>query len=186
MKRILLIIAVLAAFSTTSQAQKFAVSTNAFYWAYYGTINAEMSMSVAQHVSLQLGGRYNPWNFSSGDTARYMKEKCAYFGFRYWPWYVYSGWWVGAKGQYKDFNVTNLPPYPGSLREGKSVGGGLSAGYTLMLKKNWNIEFSAGLWGGYHLDYNVWASAAKKEVLKSGPRPFVDMDEIGITFMYIF
>ena len=46
-------------------AQKFALSTNLVEWANFATANLDASLSVSQHVSLFVGGKYNPWKFET-------------------------------------------------------------------------------------------------------------------------
>ena len=39
-------------------------------------------------------------------------------GARWWPWYVFSGWWVGLKGQYSDYVKTGV--WRPALEEGNT------------------------------------------------------------------
>ena len=48
----------------SARAQKLSVSTNALGYADFLTINAEASVAVARHWSVNAGFMYNPWSFS--------------------------------------------------------------------------------------------------------------------------
>lgn len=65
--RIFLIAAAVLYGGTDSWAQRFAVGTNAVDWISLGTVNAEASIAVSQHVSVHVGAELNPWTFRAGD-----------------------------------------------------------------------------------------------------------------------
>lgn len=168
-----------------ASAQKFALSTNLVEWANFGTINADAGLSVAQHFSLHAGAKFNPWSFHTKSGMQiYNKQTTAYFGARYWPWYVYSGWWIGARVRFMDFSETGvLRP---KLFEGKSLGAGVLFGYTWMIHEHFNIEIGGGLWGGRHLEYNRYRTPARRDILSSCPRNFAFVDELSVSLMYVF
>lgn len=168
-----------------ASAQKFALSTNLVEWANFGTINADAGLSVAQHFSLHAGAKFNPWSFHTKSGMQiYNKQTTAYFGARYWPWYVYSGWWIGARVRFMDFSETGvLRP---KLFEGKSLGAGVLFGYTWMIHEHFNIEIGGGLWGGRHLEYTRYRTPARRDILSSGPRNFAFVDELSVSLMYVF
>ena len=140
--------------SLAANAQTISLGTNAVDWVNLGTANVEVGISVGQHFSITTGGRYNPWSFSSKrhDAPMHNNVKVAYAGARYWPWYVFSGWWVGVKGQYEQFMQGGF--WRPMLEEGTAIGAGLSGGYTWMLHKHLNLEFGIGMWGGRYTDYS--------------------------------
>lgn len=167
------------------QAQSFSVSTNIADWANFGTVNLEAGMSVSRHFSIVAGGHYNPWEFqSSKGYDMHNRQTTGYAGARYWPWYVFSGWWVGAKLQYSSFSRTGI--WRPALEQGRSLGAGLSLGYTIMLHKNLNIELGAGLWGGRHLEYTLYECPECMRIRENGPRGFISPDEVSLSIMYIF
>lgn len=137
--------------ATRTETQKFLISTNLYDWADYGTINFGFGYVLGRHFSLDLGAKYNDWQFKTNDHVGYTmhKQKTASVGVRYWPWYVFSGWWIAAKGQYSDTTTNGAIQFTSK----KALGAGLSTGYTLMITKKFNIEFGAGFWGGKYLDY---------------------------------
>lgn len=115
------------------------------------------------------------------------QQKSASLGVRYWPWYVFSGWWVCAKAQYCDYAETGIwrPEYD----SGKAVGGGLSAGYTLLISKNFNIEFGAGFWGGKLLEHTL-ANCPDPDCMdkprESGPKNFIALNDLNISLHWVF
>jgi len=186
-KKIVLSVALfLVLMALPARAQHFSVSTNTLDWANLGTINLEAGVSLAQHFSLHVGGRYNPWTFQQKDPYMIIREKqkSAYVGARWWAWYVYTGWWVGAKVQYSDFEVTGI--WRPAVDRGKALGLGLSAGYTFMISEQFNFELGLGLWGGYLLDYQLLYSPAREDVRASGSRPFIQPDILSASFIYVF
>lgn len=184
-KFIILISVFILGISYPAEAQKVSVSTNFVDWANFGTANLEAGLSLSQHLSLFAGGHYNPWEFKT--PKGYMmhnQQSTAYAGVRYWPWYVFSGWWLGAKMQYSSFSRTGV--WRPALEEGESVGAGLSFGYTIMLHKNLNLEFGAGIWGGRHLKYNLYECPVCMRIRETGARNFIYPDEVSVSIMYVF
>ena len=168
-----------------AEAQKVSASTDLVSWAYFGTANAELGVSVAQHFSLMAGARYNPWSFNTRlGNDMYARQTTAYAGVRWWPWYVYSGWWAGAKVQYSDKAETGM--WRPALEEKRSLGAGISGGYTLMLHEKVNIEFSAGIWGGRHFEYRLYECPKCMALRTDKPRNFLSLDDLSISIMYIF
>ena len=170
-----------------AQAQKFAVSTNALTWANFGTINAEGSFIVSRHITLHAGGTANPWEITT--PTKYTirnRQYGGYVGARYWPWHVYSEWWVGAKLQYKNFEQMGLMTT--NLIKGDAAGAGVSAGYTFMLSRHFNIDLGLGVWGGSMFRYKEYLGtvANENEIAKQGPRGFFFLDNMIISFAYIF
>ena len=185
---ILLLFAVIPEFRMTGQERKAseALSTDLVDWAYLGTANLEAGVSVHRHFSLQAGAKFNPWSFKTreSDLDLYNKQTTAYAGFRYWPWYVYSGWWVGAQAQYTGYSETG--GWRHALDTGKALGAGLSFGYTLMLNENFNLEFGAGEWGGRRFEHTLYCCPDCMKVRQSGPQNFVALNDISISVMYVF
>lgn len=172
---VFLVLIMLVGASYRVDAQEFAVSTNALSWANLGTINAEASIGTGRHISFNAGITYNPWQFTSPTYVELMnKQKGAYLGVKYWPWHVYSEWWIGAKLQYKNYEQIGLLS-PERL-EGNALGAGLAAGYSLMIGERFNLDFGLGMWAGHNLTY--------KE--HGGPKNFVFLDSVIVALVYLF
>jgi hypothetical protein len=155
-------------------------------WANLATINLEAGISVHQHFSLQAGAKYNPWTFKTQTLGLplFNKQVSAYAGFRYWPWYVFSGWWIGAQMQYTDYSETGI--WRHALDTGKALGGGVSFGYTLMLTERLNLEFGTGLWAGRRFEHTLYCCPDCMKIRENGPQNFVALNDISISLMYIF
>ena len=185
---ILLLSVITCTFQMTAQERKtsVALSTDLVDWAYLGTANFEAGVSLHRHFSLQTGAKFNPWSFKTreSDLDLYNKQTTAYAGFRYWPWYVYSGWWVGAQAQYTGYSETGV--WRHALDTGKAIGAGLSFGYTLMLHERVNLEFGAGVWGGRRFEHTLYCCPDCMQVRRSGPGNFVALNDISVSVMYVF
>ena len=156
-----------------AQAQNLAVSSNVLTWANFGTINADASLSVSRHISVHAGATANPWNFTSPTFVDLKNNQYGgYLGARYWPWHVYSEWWVGAKVQYKYFDQQGILS-SGPIK-GSAFGPGISGGYTVMLSEHVNLDLGLGIWGGGLL------------MKEQAPRAFFFLDNIIVAFEYIF
>jgi len=189
MKRLLLIGVLGLIFPLVGSAQIWTVQTNVLDWAALGTVNAEVGVSLSQHFSFVAGGRYNPWEFkdTTHDIFVRNQQQVVYMGFRYWPWYVNSGFWITAKAQYvPSFCVTGL--WSKALFEGKNgIGGALSAGYTFMLSKHVNLEAGIGGWAGVFQEYGAYNSQANKNyVREEGRKKFIYPDQLSLSLVYVF
>lgn len=129
-------------------AQRWSASSNVADWARLGTMNAEVSYSLARHWSIAAGAKYNPFTFGdSGPEQIQSRQRVFALSGRFWPWHVWSGWWMAGKFQYQEYNRGGL----GSpeTEEGDRIGGSLSGGYAYMLTPHINLDFGLGLWSGY-------------------------------------
>lgn len=177
---------IFAAKPQTVEAQNVAISTNAVDWLNFGTANIGVGLDVSRHFSVEAGARYNPWSFSrksSGLTVM-NRQTTAFAGVRFWPWYIFSGWWIAARCQYSDFSDTGIWRY--ALNEGKALGASLSFGYTLMLSRHFNMEFGAGVWGGRLLEHNLYHCPQCMRIRESGPKAFIAPDNISVSVIYLF
>ena len=145
-----------AALTLNASAQRFSVGTNAVDWLSLGTINAEASVAVSQHVSMHVGAELNPWTFGAGSQQRQFeaRQNSYWAGARYWPWHVYSGWWWGGDFRYSVYNIGGI--IKRDAEEGDAYGAGAYGGYSIMLGPTWNLDLGFGVWGGYK-KYNSYS-----------------------------
>lgn len=185
MKRTLITVILALLCSLSASAQKWSVSTNILDWAYFGTLNVQGSVAVQRYLTVNAELKYNPWTFNNADPSTMINQKqiTADAGIRYWPWHIYSGWWFGFKLQYQQYNMGGL--FHDWCEEGDAFGGGLSAGYTLMLHKHLNIEFSAGAWGGYSL-FTRYSCPKCGRIMDSGGKGFVMPNDVAVALVWIF
>lgn len=179
-----------------ASAQRYSVSTNAVEWLNLGTINAEAGVAVSQHFSVHAGMRYNNWSFRQGDPAvrytdlegegeqQFENRKQSYdLKLRWWPWHIYSGWSGYVKAQYMEYNRGGFITHPSE--EGDALGGGVGGSYTYMLNKNWNIEFGAGIWGGW-TKYTSYRCTNCGQKTGEGEKLFLLPDDVMLSFIYVF
>lgn len=184
MRKLLIIVLVLL-LPAAAHAQRWSLGTNAASWGELGTANAQLHLSVAQHWSLNAGFLYNPWTFGQNRPEGQFQDRkrsCT-AGVRWWPWNVYSGWWVGASGQYQEYNAGGLESP--LTEEGDDYGAKLDAGYTLMLSKKWNVEFGLGLRAGFRT-YTVFACPRCGRVIDEGEKTFFLPDTANLSIVYVF
>lgn len=190
-KRFVTIICLLLAVASSVDAQErrtktVALSTDIVDWANLGTINLEAGVGFSRHMSVTAGAKYNPWSFKTQKVGLqlYNKHTTAYAGMRYWPWYVFSGWWVGVQAQYTQYAETGI--WRHALDTGAAVGGGLSLGYTLMLNEKLNLEFGAGAWAGRRYEHTLYCCPECMDVRESGPSNFIALNDVSVALMYVF
>lgn len=183
MKRVVLC-AILVLGCLGAGAQKVSLSTNVLGYVNMLTLNLEGSVAVAQHWSLAASARYNPFHFKKSDGAPISSRQQAYsLGMRYWPWYVYSGWWIGGKVQYQEYNWGGLTSE--KTEEGDRFGAGVSAGYTYMLAPHVNLDFGLGLWGGYD-KYKRYSCPVCGLTEASGDRFFILPNDVTVALSFVF
>ena len=130
-------------------------------------------MSVSDHITVNAGFVANPWQMTTPTFVNLRNRQYGgYVGAKYWPWHTFSEWWVGAKVQYKNFEQVGL--LSSELMSGDALGAGLSAGYSMMIAENVNLDFGLGFWGGRLLRFT------------EGPRNFIFLDSISVSVAYIF
>lgn len=175
----------LAAFCVCVEAgaQKVAVSTDVVSYLNLGTMNIEASYALAQHWSVTAGAKYNPFVYGKEDAVLQSKQRVYALGTRYWPWHIYSGWWLAGKVQYQEFSRgSSSSAY---TAEGDRIGSGISGGYTYMLHPHWNVEVGVGVWAGYE-DYVHYACPRCGRTVEQGTRLFVLPNDLILTLAYIF
>lgn len=182
---IILTVAMLATLSSAArESARWGISTNAVDWACLLTANASGQFAVSRHFTLEAQARWNPWTFNkSSENQLQSRQRCFSLGARWWPWYAYSGWWVAARGQYREYNFGGLGTM--ETEEGDAAGLVLSAGFSLQVKKWLNIDFGAGFWGGYK-NYVTYACPSCGRRTDQGGKGFVLPDELLISAMFIF
>lgn len=172
--------------STQAMGQKWSIATNILDYADFLTLNAEVGVSVHQHWSVSLKGRYNPFTFPTtlNKTGRIQNRTLSLSaGARYWPFFVYSGWYCGSRLQWSRYNSGGI--FSDSSSEGDAFGLGLSAGYALMLTKHLNIEFGLGLWVG-GTGFRRYSSPVCGKLTDSGVKAFIAPNDIHINLLYSF
>lgn len=174
---------VLSLVAFSAYGQKMSVSTNVLGYLNFGTLNAEVSYAPHRHWSLSAGARYNPFSFSRDGQPMRSIQQAYSIGTRFWPWHIYSGWWVGARLQYQEYSVGGiLSP---ETEEGDRFGAGLSAGYTYMVHPHINLDFGIGFWAGY-MSCIRYSCPVCGLTVGRGNGAFILPDNIIIGISYVF
>lgn len=173
-------------FFSEAYAQDYSLSTNLASLAQLGTVNAELGAGVSRHVSLNAALRYNPFIYgkdpSGGDTVQDKKQSYA-LGAKFWLWHLYSGWWLGSSMQYEEFSRGGFKSRETS--EGDRYGSVISAGYSYLLGKHFNLDLGLGMWGGWE-KYTTYACPKCGEKIDSGDKVFFLPDAAILAISYIF
>ncbi len=169
------LVAGLWGFAPGASAQGVSISTNVVDYAESGGANVEAAYGVTRHWSLNAGMKYD----SGGD----VRQQLYSFGGRFWPWYTYSGWWLGAKMQYQEFN--RRVDWGERATEGDRYGAGFAGGYSRMLSKHLNVDLGLGVWAG-KVKYVTYACATCGRRVDSGTKYFLLPNDIMIALSFIF
>ena len=163
--------ALLMSASVLGHAQRFSVGTDAIEWLELGTMNLEASVAVAQNLTLHAGAGINPWTFAKGNPEKQLENRVITYwgGARWWPWYVYSGWWAGVNVRYMLYNRGGI--FNRQTEEAEAIGGGLMGGYSIMLSDHWNLDLGVGFWSGSK-KYTVYECPVCGVVMDEGRKMF--------------
>ena len=201
MKRIkfVLVIFLLAVSFGHSSGQNITFSTNLLDWANFGTINGDATVSVARRWSIGANAEYNPWTFKFNNGQTWIYNRHRTFGLygEWWPWYVNAGFALKFGAQYKEYAAGGFPFFkhdygePADIRgirplveEGDAVGGGVALKYSRLLSKNWSLEFSAGVWGGWKW-YTRYRCPNCGRRLEEGQKFFVAPYDFAVRFVFV-
>lgn len=163
--------------------QELAVSTNIVDYVNLGTMNIEASYGFSRHWSVEAGVKYNPFSFGEGEDAVQNRQRAFSAGAKYWPWHIYSGWWVAGHVRYQEYNAGGLVSQETS--EGDRFGSALQGGYSYMVSQHLNLNLGVGVWAGRDV-YKVYSCPSCGRVLDHGSKFFVLPSDIIVALAYIF
>lgn len=178
LKRSFLTVAVMALGALTASAQKAALKTNLLYGGGLQSPNLSLEYRLAPRWSVDLSGGANFFFYGTDPSSdRYKTKKISHWlvqpEVRYWTCEAFNGLFFGLHAQGAAFNVggVNIPfvlenknsVMKDHRYEGYLVGGGLSAGYHLIINRRFSIEFQLGL--GYN-----WIHYDKFECVRCGDK----------------
>lgn len=170
-------------FSVSLHSQEVSLSTNLADYANRGTLNLEASWGFARHWSVEAGVKYNPFSFGEGDDQSQKRQRSIYAGAKYWPWHIYSGWWLSGDMRYQEYNEGGLSS-PETV-EGDRVGASVHGGYSYMVSQHFNLNLGAGVWAGRDV-YRIYACPVCGRMLDSGSGFFALPSDIILSLAYIF
>lgn len=162
---------------TQSHAQFYSVQTNTLELGTT-TFNAEGSLLLNGHWTLNLGVAYNPWNFS--DTKK-IKHWLVEPGARYWFWQPYAGDFISMYAMGLRYNVAWNSKY---RYEGWGYGVGVTYGRSWLLGKRWNLEAEAGL-GLLISPYTKYRCETCGDKVKSGTY-YLPAPKLALNLVYLF
>ena len=148
-----------------------------------GTLNVGAGVSVARHWTLEAAAKYNPFSYGPEENRMQNRQQVYNAGVRYWPWHVFSGWWISAKAQYQEYNHGGV--FSRETREGDRMGAGLGAGYTYMVNRRLNLEFGLSGWAGWDR-YAVYECPVCGFTLERGQKVFFLPNELVLALTYVF
>lgn len=160
------------------------LKTNLPAWGMLiGNIQAEID--VADHFSVMLPIYYSGWNYFKSDlkfrTFTILPEA------RYWLRSDNQGFFVGAHVGFAQYNYAKGCDFRYQDHDGNTpaLGGGISIGYRLPIRKNspWQFEFSAGC-GVYHLDYDIFINKPNGLLIGRNERTFFGIDNVAVSLCY--
>lgn len=183
MRKVIIGLALLCAV-VPAGAQRWSASSNVADLARLGTLNAEVSYSVARHWSIAAGAKYNPFTYGGSGADRFQsRQRLFNISGRFWPWHVWSGWWMAGKLQYQEYNRGGLRGP--ETEEGDRLGGALSGGFAYMLTPHVNLDFGFGLWTGYSKSV-TYACPECGRKLSENSGIFILPDDILVSVALIF
>lgn len=166
-------------------AQKLQISANTLGLMCLGTLNGEVNYAVSQHWSVGMSGKYNPFSYSMSEGQRQfqLRQRSLAAVARWWPWHIYSGWWVSGRLQWQEYNMGGF--VSARTEEGQRYGGGVTAGYSHMISEHFNVELGLGVWGGFK-QYTVYACPTCGRKLEEGQKAFIMPSDFIVAISYVF
>lgn len=170
------------------QPKKWSVYTNLADYVD-ATFNVGCQYALAKHWTADALVQYNTHSYGWKD--RYSERKLLSLGARWWPWCVYSGWWIKGAAVIQDYHAAGkltLAEDPDVPERGDAYGFGVSAGYSLPLTKYFNLEAGVGMLGGWkrfaqYTDTTFATPLAGSETLVKG---FCRLGEISLSAVFVF
>ncbi|MBP5539453.1 MAG: DUF3575 domain-containing protein [Bacteroidales bacterium] len=165
--------------------RSFALATNLLSWVNLGTINLEAQYEIARHWTLEGKIKYNPWTLNKGVAGQFQEVQRGFaMGARWWPWYAFAGWWIGADAQFKNYRTGGVPWFK-TPEEGNALGASLGFGYSVLITKWFNLDFGISGWAGHKFFTNYEDSRFLTPTSK-GNKWFVAPNELSVSAVFIF
>jgi hypothetical protein len=159
MKKIPLVLFLLAGLFLSAHAQKTMLKTNIPYWLT-ASPNLGAEFAVADNVSIELSAGFNPFKFGSD---KQLKHWVIWPEARYWLNETYNGHFFGfhgVGGQFDmggvDIPIWKLKNLKDRRYDGSAIGFGISYGYQWILSSRWGLEATLGI-GYARFDYDIYS-----------------------------
>ncbi|MDL2211055.1 DUF3575 domain-containing protein [Bacteroides sp. OttesenSCG-928-M17] len=171
---------------SATHAQNVVLKSNLLYDATT-TMNLGLEVGLAHKWTLDVPVNYNPWKLNDGARLRHWGVQPEV---RYWFCEKFRRTFVGLHGHYADFNVGNWPDWSfisdnmqNARYQGHLYGGGLSIGYSWILKKRWSIEAALGV-GYAHIVYDKFPCAECGTKIKESSKNYYGPTKASISLIY--
>lgn len=168
----------------TAYAQDFALKTRLTHLATL-SFDAGVEWGLSSRWTAELSATYNPWTFKDN-----TKWKILMIGpqVRYWPCQKFMGWFIAPYAHGGVFNIGHVP-LPGLYdvrNEGWFVGGGLGAGYQVILSRHLNLELELG--GGYAFSRHdtFLCHTCGEKLAENQPNHYWGLTKAHIALVYCF
>lgn len=188
MKRLVYLISICLLLVATANAQtnKFAIKTNLLYDAT-STVNLGIEAAFAPNWSVDVSGNLNLWALNKSE-GRQIKHGLVQPEVRYWLCEALQGHFFGINAAYMQYKVggMKIPFVDGSKNnyyDGWATGVGISYGYSAVVTRKWNLEFTLGL-GVMYSEYDVYARGGGKLLAKDMSKTFFTPTKAGISLVY--
>lgn len=169
-----------------ASGQELSISANVADCLNMGTLSMGASYGFSKHWSVQAVGKYNPFTWEMDGAAAGQvrnRQRLLGAGVRYWPWHIYSGFWLESRAQWQEYSIS---PYREEYaEEGDRIGDAISAGYSYMVSRHLNIDFGLGFWMGYGT-VTRYACPRCGRIVSSSADCFVKPSELVLSVSYVF
>ena len=166
----------------THYLPKFAVKTNALYWATT-TANLGFEVGLSKKLTLDVSGNYNPWEFSDN---KQIKHWLVQPELRYWLCERFYGHFFGLHAHYAEANVSNLNIFGiGDYRyQGNIYGAGISYGYQWILNKRWSMEATVGV-GYARLNFDKYNCGTCGSKISKEHKNYFGPTKVALSIIYV-
>lgn len=166
----------------THYLPKFAVKTNALYWATT-TANLGFEVGLSKKLTLDVSGNYNPWEFSDN---KQIKHWLVQPELRYWLCERFYGHFFGLYAHYAEANVSNLNIFGlGDYRyQGNIYGAGISYGYQWILNKRWSMEATVGV-GYARLNFDKYNCGTCGSKISKEHKNYFGPTKVALSIIYV-
>jgi len=175
--KILFTIILMMTIAGYSLSQNYSAGTNLIGVAT-GSLNMELSAGVGRKLSIHLPVSWNPFHFSGNRKIMHLAVQP---GLRFWSWHSYSGFYTGTQVGFIRYNAGLT-----SLRyDGKGYGLSLSAGYSKMVSRRWNLDFEVGA-GLFRVMHDCYERKLCGEYLYSEDKIKIIPCRISLNLVFLF
>ncbi|MFA5714095.1 MAG: DUF3575 domain-containing protein, partial [Bacteroidales bacterium] len=145
---------------------------------FLGLYNIEGSKAISKGVSLHLPLSWSPHTLR-GD--RRVKHFIVMAGARGWSWHCYSGLFYGGYATAGIFNLNHRE----FRYQGEGAGATITAGYSKMLSRHFNLEIEGGLFVGL-LHYQRYEGRCCGNFIEERWRGSLLPFKLSLSLLYLF